>query len=269
MNALDPVSLLLLGLGFPLGRTRARRIAKPLSIFLVYFVEPILGFWAGVSLKREYAAALAPLVEIPVALLALKLFEDCPKKGGGAITSAFGNTIFLGIPAVLAINGNIDAAVTYAMVTTFIHFITASILSCKKGKAQFQPIAITFILGILLSPYSSLLKPFLWTKQLAANLAKLGLLILGLSFEFEHLKIDREVMKIGLLKHIALPMLTIPFTLLGGGKAIFVEASMPPAFMNIALAYVYGFDIKMVTKAVITLTLLWIVAFVPLSFFIH
>ncbi len=266
---MDPVSIALLALGFPLGRTRARKAAKPLSVFLVYVVAPILGFWAGMSLRKEWVAAIAPTVEIPVFLIAYKSFNECPKKGGAAITSAFGNTIFLGIPAVLAFGGSLDAAVTYSMVTTFIHYTSAAIFSCKKGKAQIQPFTFAFILGILMSPYSNALQQYTWTKWVAAELSKLGLLILGLSFEFEHLKLDNEVMKVGLFKHVLLPLLTAPFLLIKFDKALIVESSMPPAFMNIALAYVYGFDVSLVTKSVITLTLIWIIIAVPLSFVIH
>jgi predicted permease len=103
---------------------------------------------------------------------------------------------------------------------------------------------------------------------MAAQLSKLGLLILGLSFEFEHLKLDSEVLKIGFLKHIALPVLTYPLAIVSAPKALLVESSMPPAFMNIALAYVYDYDAKLTTKAVITLTLLWIPAFLLVSFLV-
>jgi predicted permease len=266
---LDPLSLTLLTLGFPLGRTPLKRVAKPLSAFLVYVVAPVLGFWAGLGLKGEFISALAPLAEVPILLIAYKSFESCPKRGGAAITSAFGNTIFLGIPAVLAVGGSLDSAVTYSMVTTFIHYTSASLISCKKGKVQFQPFTVTFILGVMLSPYSQALSSYAWTKYLAAELSKLGLLILGLSFKFEYLKLDKEVIKIGFFKHLALPTLTLPFVLLGGGKAVLVESTMPPAFMNIALAYVYGFDVSLVTKTVITLTLVWLIFFVPISFFVH
>ena len=262
---MDPVSLTLLFLGFPLGKTRARKIAKPLSIFLVYFVAPLLGFWAGLSLKNEIVAALAPIATIPTFFLAYKSFVECPRKGGTGIVSAFGNTIFLGIPAILSINGSLEAAVTYSMVTTFIHYSLAALVSCKKGKAQIQPFTFAFILGLILSPYSSLLNNYSWTKWLGAELSKLGLLILGLSFELEYLKLDKDVLKVGIFKHLVLPLLTLPFVVVSGNRAILVESTMPPAFMNIALAYVYGYDVGLVTKSVITLTLMWVIAFVPLS----
>ncbi|NPA85762.1 MAG: hypothetical protein GXO07_07185 [Crenarchaeota archaeon] len=268
---MDLLSLALLLLGFPLGRTRLRELAGPLSKFLIFVVEPVLGFWAGVNVRSTLVAFAAVLPEIPIFYAARALFRGCSKKGAAGITAAFGNTIFLGIPAVLAVGGNVDAAVAYAMMTTLIHFTFASLYSCKKGSAliKVQPFTVTFLLGLLLSPFSEELSFIVWTKELAAEASRLGLLILGLAFEAEHLKLDGEVLRIGLLKHGLLPLLTLPFALTEHTKALIVESSMPPAFMNIALAYVYEYDVSMTTKAVITLTLLWVPFFVLFSFFFH
>ena len=268
---MDPLSLALLVLGFPLGRTRIKKLTKPLSKFLVYVVAPVLGFWAGLNARSTVVAFSAVLPELAVFYLARKAFEGCEKKGGAAIVSAFGNTIFLGIPAVLSVGGSLDFAVAYAMLTTLIHYTLASLYSCKKDGFAFkvQPFTVAFFLGLVLSPFQSSLKGLLWTKEAAAEASKLGLLILGLAFEVEHLRLDSEVLKVGAFKHVLLPLLTLPFALLGGTKALLVESSMPPAFMNIALAYVYNYDVALVTKAVITLTLLWIPPFVLVSYLLH
>jgi predicted permease len=172
---------------------------------------------------------------------------------------------------VLAVGGSVDAAVAYAMLTSLIHFTFASLYSCKGGSVAFkiQPFTVTFFAGLALSPFARTLASILWTKHLAAQAAKLGLLILGLAFEPEHVKLDRDVLKVGLMKHLALPLFTLPFALMSHTKTLLVESSMPPAFMNIALAYVYDYDVALVTKSVITLTLLWIPPFVALSYFFH
>ncbi|ABU82272.1 Auxin Efflux Carrier [Ignicoccus hospitalis KIN4/I] len=267
MSALDAVSLALLLLGFPLGRTRAKALAPPLSKFLVYAVAPVLGFWAGTHLESEPLLPLALVAEVITFYLARKAFEGCEKKGAAGIVSAFGNTIFLGIPAVLAAGGSVSAAAAYAMLTTFVHYTLAALYSCKgRGKLfKLQPFTVTFLLGVLLGPFSQQLEGLRWTEALAAELSKLGLLILGLSFEFQYLRVDWEVLKVGAFKHLLLPALTLPVALLTEPKSIMLEASMPPAFMNIALAYAYGYDTKLVTKSVITLTLAWLPAFLSLA----
>ncbi len=268
---LDPLSVALLILGFPLGRTRVKRYTTQLSKFLVYVVAPVLGFWAGLEIGKLWIAALATLPELAVFYLSRLTVEGCEKKGAIGITSAFGNTIFLGIPIVLSISGNVDAAVVYAMATTFIHYTLADVHACKKGKIKFQPFTVTFLIGILISGYKSLFMKYVWTKTLAAEMSKLGLLVLGLSFERQHLRLKKDVLRVGMFKHVLLPLLTLPFALLmsevSSMKSLISESSMPPAFMNIALAYVYGYDVDLVTASVITLTLLWLVAFTLLYLF--
>lgn len=268
---MDLISIALLIIGFPMGMTRLRKLAPPLSKFLVYVVAPILGFWAGLNLRGLWLAAIATLPELIVFYLSRLNVRKCEEKGAIGITSAFGNTIFLGIPVVMALNGSVDVAVVYAMVTTFLHYTLAGLHACKKGSLKIQPFAIAFILGVLLMPYKSLLMSLTWTKTIAAQLSKLGLLILGMSFEMKYLRISKKVLRIGFFKHLVLPLLTLPFIMLAGNikmaKSIVLESSMPPAFMNIALAYVYGYDVALVTQSVITLTLLWLIAFISLYLF--
>ncbi len=266
----DPWSLALLALGFPLGATRFRRYSKQLSAFLVYAVAPLLGFWAGVELKARPFATLAPLTTLPIVLFVALLYRnDCERRGAIAITSAFGNTIFLGIPATLALGGSIDSALVYSMVTTFIHYTIAALMSCRKGKVRIQPFTVAFLLGLALSSYKHVLAPFEWTKQLGANLSKLGLLLLGLNFEREMVRVNREVLEIGLLKHFLLPSLTFPFFYFSKDITLLIESSMPPAFMNIALAMVYGYDVMLTTRAVVTLTVLWSVPFAITAILFH
>ncbi|ALU12508.1 hypothetical protein EYM_04645 [Ignicoccus islandicus DSM 13165] len=266
----DVWSLALIALGFPLGATRFRKYSKHLSIFLVYIDAPILGFWAGVELKAQLHSVLAPSLALLVAFIPIVLFrDDCPKRGAFAITSAFGNTIFLGIPATLALGGSVDSALVYAMVTTFIHYTLAAIISCKEGKARIQPFTVTFLLGLLLSTSNISLESIEWTKRIGAELSKLGLLLLGLNFNREVVRLSKDVMLIGLLKHVALPLLTLPIFLMSKDLTLLIESSMPPAFMNIALAMVYGYDVTLTTQAVITLTVLWIFPFAILSVLFH
>ncbi len=259
-------------MGFPLGLTRLRRLAPYLSKFLVYVVAPILGFWAGLGIRRLWISVVATVPELVVFYLARSTAKGCDKKGAVGITSAFGNTIFLGIPVVIALSGNVDAAVVYAMVTTFIHYTLADLHACKKGSLKFQPFTLAFISGIILAPYKSMFISAEWTKGVAAQLSKLGLLILGMSFERKYMRLDREVFKIGFFKHVLLPILTLPLVFFLSSsekilKSILVESTMPPAFMNIALAYVYGYDVALVTQSVITLTLLWLSFFALLYLF--
>lgn len=268
---MDLASIALIAIGFPIGMTRLRKLAPILSKFLVYVVAPVLGFWAGLNLRGLWLAAVATLPELLVFYLSRLTVKSCEEKGAIGITSAFGNTIFLGIPVVMALNGSVDVAVVYAMVTTFIHYTLADLHACKKGSLKFQPFTVAFILGIFFMPYRNLLVRFEWTKTIAAQLSKLGLLILGMSFEMKYLRVNKKVLQVGLFKHVLLPLFTLPFVIIASdakmAKSIVLESSMPPAFMNIALAYVYGYDTALVTQSVITLTLFWLTIFAILYFF--
>lgn len=195
----------------------------------------------------------------------------------------FGNTAYIGFAYLL--NLFADSGATLSLITA-IHLIlafTIGIMILERSTQQHisipgiiiktakNPLLISVFLGVLML-VSNIDVPYVLTKAISMignSASPVVLIALGtfIASEWKHDRTMVHAMNISLLKLLAMPAVFILFALLtksdSGVLISVLEATMPVALTNFALAESYAINKTMIANAIIVSTILSIVT-IPL-----
>ncbi len=298
MNIIETVIFLLsfLGIGklFQMSRFYSKSVSDNLNHILIYFTSPILILYTFVwSADRSELSEMSNIVISSFLITTIMLFisfisasfiSDKKISGVFVISSTYSNTLFFGLPIILAFFGDdgLLPLVVYSMSHFAWHIIFGTVActyysgSDMNFKEVFREIIsfppfLATILGLILLIFdfqleiSFLESIFYYIGHLTSPVA---LVMFGMSLS---LKIVHKfaffltlIYKFVILIIITVFVIFILNLETLSTKVIFFESLMPPAIFNFILTKRYNLDEEFATSTIFTLTL---ISFPILMFF--
>jgi len=280
---------LLIGLGYFLVILGLReKIGSKISkvVFLLLFPLIIFNGLARSKLKAEHLNIvfvvviyiLLSLILISFIVKRLKLSREI--EVSTIVSSVFLNSAFLPIPLAYSLYSNVLPVIVYTYALILIYYPTVDIMVSLKSsrsdkslitsslrRISKNPLIYSGTLGVIFSIFNLhvCVPNGVWfiLGQISVIGIYLSAVVVGLGLPIiKNINVffRETVLLISLWRHIASPI--IHFSLASlliadtmAFKQVMLESIMPPATANAVLAYVYGFDVETVSKAIVVSTM--------------
>lgn len=280
---------LLIGLGYLLVLLGLKeKVGSKLSKAVFLFLLPLIMFNGLARSKldvKHLNIVLVVVLYIFISLLLvtfivkyLKLEEKTAIST--IVSSVFLNSAFLPIPLAYSLYSNVLPVIvyTYALILTYYPTVDIIVsLKTRKPGMNFlvtslkrisrNPIICSGILGVVFSVYNlHIYVPdgvwFVLEKVSVAGIY-LSAIVVGLGLPIIRgvgVFLCKAIMVISFWRHIISPIIhyTLTIFLINNVmvfKQVMLESIMPPATINAVLAYIYGFDVETISKAIIISTM--------------
>ena len=279
---------LLIGLGYLLVLLGLKeKVGSKLSKAVFSFLLPLIMFngLARSKLEVEYlnivlVAALYIFISLALVAFIVKRLKLKEKTAISTIVSSvFLNSAFLPMPLAYSLYSNILPVIVYTYALILIYYPTVDVLTSFKTRRSDMgflimslkrisrnPIIYSGILGIAFSVYNLRIyvPDSIWfiLEQVSVIGIYLSAVVVGLGLPIIRgisVFLGETIMVISFWRHIISPIIhyMLAVFLINDVvvfKQMMLESIMPPATINAVLAYVYGFDVETVSKAIIVST---------------
>lgn len=276
--------LVLLGLGKVLG--------NPLSRIIFNFLFPIVIF--NSFIRATFTPNMASIVLVVAIYILGSLIVvngivkhmklDAKSRISTVISAVFQNSAFLPMPIAYSLYNYILPLVVYTYALILIYYPEIEILNAYVNKDKSKnwikiailnilknPIIISGIAGILVNISNIVFFMPEYALSALNTLSTIGIylsaVIVGLGLpriENYRLLIDKAVLLVILWRQIVSPIIHMVLALIIVQESVMIKqlllvSIMPPATVNTVVAYIYGFNINIVSRSTLISTLLSIV----------